>query len=131
MQPTRLPAKLSRSAQPASAHRDARHGRPSQVGVLPEEFFDSRVRLAAVCPETALMYAVLEDAFRCFQQQFEMERRGMPPAGQAEKWFFSDDFHWLFSFLSVCDVLGLQPQFIRMKLRHWSQSRVDRLPRKM
>jgi hypothetical protein len=66
------------------------------------------------------MYAVLEDAFLCFQQQVEMERRRIRQARQAEEWFFSDDFHWPFSFMSICDVLGLQPHFIRMKLRYWS-----------
>jgi hypothetical protein len=64
--------------------------------VPPEEFFDSRVTLGTVCPEAALMYAVLEDAFICFQKQFEMERPRMQHARQAEKRFFSNDFHWLF-----------------------------------
>ena len=35
------------------------------------QFFDSTVKLAAVCPETALMYAVLENAFLSFHKQFE------------------------------------------------------------
>jgi hypothetical protein len=33
--------------------------------------------------------------------------------------------------VSVCDVLGLQPQLIRMKLRHWRQPHLDTLQRKM
>jgi hypothetical protein len=42
------------------------------------------------------MYAVLEDAFFCFQKTFgstvtRVDRR----AEEAEKWFFSDDSHWL------------------------------------
>jgi len=105
-------------SQPTSAHRDAWYEAPSYNNKLPEEFFDCRVKLAAVCPETALMYAVLENAFLSFHKQFESGQRFMQGARQAEEWFFSDDFHWLFSFVSVCDVLGLQPRFIRMKLRH-------------
>ena len=38
------------------------------VSVPPEEFFDARVPLATVCPETALMYAVLEDALYVFSE---------------------------------------------------------------
>ena len=72
------------------------------------------------------MCAVLEDAFHCFQRQIEMERLGTLGTQEAEKWFFSDDSHWLFSFVSVCDALGLQPQCIRMNLKHWSQSRLDK-----
>jgi hypothetical protein len=86
--------------------------------VPPEEFFDSRVKLAAVCPETALMYAVLEDALLCFQKQFETEQPFAQRAREAEDWFFSDDSRWLFSFVSVCDALGLEPKYIRTKLKH-------------
>ena len=68
------------------------------------------------------MYAVLEDAFRCFHKQFETERRFMRRAREAEKWFFTDDSHWLFSFASVCDALGLEPEYIRKKLKHWTPS---------
>jgi len=125
MHTTRKPTHRSRASQPTSAHRDAWYQVPSYNNKLPEEFFDCRVKLAAVCPETALMYAVLENAFLSFHKQFESGQRLMQGARQAEEWFFSDDFHWLFSFVSVCDVLGLQPRFIRMKLRHWRQSGLD------
>ena len=71
------------------------------------------------------MYAVLEDAFLCFHKQCETEKRLVERTREAEKWFFNDDSHWLFSFVSVCDVLGLEPEYIRKKLKHWSPSRVD------
>jgi hypothetical protein len=95
--------------------------------VLPEQFFNSRVKLAAVCPETALMYAVLEDAFLSFHRQFETEPRFMRYAREAEDWFFSDDSRRLFSFLSVCGVLGLEPHYIRRKLMQWTH-RLDMAP---
>jgi hypothetical protein len=120
-----------RSKQPVSGDREPRYHRPSDFSVLPQEFFGSRVKLATVCPETALMYAVLEDAFLCFQKQFKVETRRIQQARQAEEWFFADDFDWLFSFVSVCNALGLQPQFIRMQLRHWNESHLDRPRRKM
>lgn len=128
MHTTRMPAHRSRSRQTASANRRAWYERPSYVSVLPEEFFDSRVKLAAVCPETALMYAVLEDAFLCFHKQFEMEQRFIQLAREAEDWFFSDDSRWLFSFVSVCDALGLEQEHIRKGLKHWTPSRLDTAP---
>jgi hypothetical protein len=76
-----------------------------------EEFFDSRIRLARVRPETALMYAVLEDAFFCFQGGINQQAR------RAEKWFFSDDSKSLFSFVSICETLEIQPEHIRKRLR--------------
>lgn len=78
-----------------------------------DEFFDSRVRPATVCPETALMYAVLEDAFFCYQGRIKQQ------AKLAEEWFFSDDSKSLFSFVSICDVLELHPEYIRKKLGCW------------
>lgn len=69
------------------------------------------------------MRAVLEDALTCFQRQCETERRWVQrEAREAEEWFFSDDAHGLFSYASVCAVLGLEPETIRQKLMHRSQS---------
>jgi hypothetical protein len=42
-----------------------------------------------VCPEAALMYAVLEDGFLCFHKQFEAEPRIMRREREAEKWFLA------------------------------------------
>lgn len=114
--------------RPASARRAVAFERPSYNSALPEEFFDPRIKLAAVCPETALMYAVLEDAFLCFYMQFQSERPSIQRAREAEDWFFSDDSRWLFSFVSVCDALGLEPKYIRTKLKHWTPSRLDTVP---
>jgi hypothetical protein len=66
------------------------------------------------------MYAVLEDAFLCFQKKFAKERRFTRLAREAERWFFSDASRWAFSFLSVCNALGLEPEYIRKKLKHWT-----------
>lgn len=68
------------------------------------------------------MYAVLENAFLCFRKQFQTDRRCMQQAQLAQEWFFSNDWDGLFSFLSVCDVLGLEPEYMRKKLKHWSET---------
>ena len=121
-------ADRNQSHKPVSARRAPRYQRPPSGSLLPEQFFDSRVKLAAVCPETALMYAVLEDAFLCFHKRFEKEPQFIERARDAEDWFFSDDSRWLFSFLSVCTALELNPNFIRKKLRHWPPVCLDIAP---
>jgi len=113
--------------QPVSTRRPASYERTG-ASVLPEQFFDSRVKLAAVCPETAMMYAVLEDAFLCFHKQFEPEPRFIERAREAEDWFFSEDSGWLFSFVSICAALGLDPHYIRQKLKQWTRFRLDITP---
>ena len=92
---TRVAAFQRKSSQPVSAARDGWYERPRAVGLLLEGFFDFRIKLATVCPETALMYAVLEDAFLCIHGQFKTERF-MRRASEAEDWFFSDDFRGFF-----------------------------------
>jgi len=113
--------------QPVSTRRPASYDRTAASG-LPEQFFDSRVKLAAVCPETAMMYAVLEDAFLCFHKQYEPEPRFIERAREAEDWFFSDDSRWQFSFVSICAALGLDPHYIRIKLKQWNLPRLDIAP---
>ena len=106
---THIPAYRRRSHRLLSVYRAAGSERQADVGALSEKFFDSRVRLAIVCPETALMYAVLKDAFLCFHKQFEMTGQLNLQSQQAEQWFSCDESDWLFSFVSVCSVLELEP----------------------
>ena len=115
-----------------SADREPRYAWPSNVSLLSAQLFGLGADVCPVLPETALMCAVLEDAFFCFQKQFEIENpRIKRTAQEAEDWFFNPDSRWLFSFLSICTVLGLEPEYIRKKLKHWSQSRLDTRQRKM
>ena len=128
MRDTKITTQRRRARLSGSTRRAATYDRPFESTVLPEQFFDSRVKLAAVCPETALMYAVLEDAFLCFHNQFEAHPRRMQSAREAENWFFNDNSRWLFSFGSVCDALGLEPKYIQHKLKHWTPSRLEATP---
>ena len=114
-----------RVRQGRPTRRAAAYERPFEAPVLPEQFFDARVKLTSVCPETALMYAVLEDAFLCFHKQFEADQRRIQSTREAEDWFFSDNYRFLFSFLSACDALGLEPNYIRQKLKHWTPVRLE------
>lgn len=126
--PTRIPTFRRRSLQRVTAERNALYERPTSERLLLEGFFDSQINLSAVCPETALMYAVLEDAFLCYQKQSEVSARFAERTRAAEDWFLSDDSRWLFSFVSVCRALGLEPQYIRKKLRRCSLSHLDITP---
>ena len=85
--------------------------------ILPEQFFGPRANVGTVRPEAALMRAVLEDALLCLQGHFiSMGRRGRRLAQEAEAWFLSEDVHWPFAFVSICEVLGLEPVAVREAL---------------
>jgi hypothetical protein len=96
--------------------------RPFGEGMLAEEAFIARSSLASRQPEGALMCAVLEDAVDCFQKQFVCASPRAKRLGQeAEAWLFSDNSKWAFSFLSICTMLDLGPQYIRRGLKRWRE----------
>lgn len=118
MQSTRTPAYRDKSVEP-SGRRDAWYVRPPHEDLSSRSFFDFRAPRTAVSPELALMYAVLEDAFLCLQQSRAAAPRVRRRAHQAGKWFLSDDSRWIFSFLPICDALGLDSEYMRKKLEQW------------
>jgi len=65
----------------------------------------------------ALMRAILEDALLCIERgrrRRHSETRRL--AADAEKWMRSDSREWLFSFVSICDVLGIDAGALRNRL---------------
>ena len=88
--------------------------------ITPEQFYDMRRDDSAIAPVKRLMMAVLEDALRCFQNNAEAK-------GVARKRLFAEAEQWLcgevgdgpFSFETVCETLGIEPQFLRAGLKEW------------
>lgn len=106
-----------RPVPPVTAGMGRRSVRIPENTVLPEQFFGPRKQVGATCPEAALMRAVLEDALLCLQGHFlSTGRRGRRLAQEAEAWFLSEDVHWPFAFVAICEVLGLEPQAVREAL---------------
>jgi hypothetical protein len=62
----------------------------------------------------ALMLAILEDAVRCIERgRRRRHARTRAEAADAEGWIRSDARAWLFSFATICDVLGFDPDALR------------------
>jgi hypothetical protein len=111
------------SVPPISVDWEPWDQQPSSASVLPTPCFSPMNNLYTGCPEVALMRAVLDDALACVHRQYESERRWVQREGrEAEEWLFSDDAHGVFSYVSVCAVLGLKRESIRQELLHWGQS---------
>ena len=120
------------SMPPVSADWNLWEERLSGASVLPEQFFSLQTSLYTGRPVAVLMHAVLEDALACFQKRFVTEGHGAQRvAREAEAWFLSKDSHWPFAFVSVCAVLGLEPEAIRQRLKRWSHSHLNSPQRKM
>ncbi len=73
--------------------------------------------------EKRLMIAVLEDALACFQRYF-LDRRpkGKDLFREAEAWIFEEDDEWPFSFVTICETVGVNPDYIRGGLLRWKKT---------
>ena len=70
--------------------------------------------------ERTLLLAVLEDGIRSFQENlFAISGKRRTIFDEANEWIFSDDDSWFCSFVSICNLLNLEPQYIRRGLRQW------------
>ena len=88
----------------------------------PEVILPAQMSCGACCDgdasgACALMLAILEDAILCIERG---RRRRHPHtrrlAAEAETWVRSDCRGWLFSFASICDVLGFDADALRVRL---------------
>jgi hypothetical protein len=72
--------------------------------------------------ERQLLVAVLQDAVDCFRTHaFASDQRRQRLALEAEEWIARDDPASPFSFVSICDHLGLDPDSVREKLWDWRE----------
>lgn len=65
----------------------------------------------------ALMLAVLEDAIRTYLNRQD--------SGEAELWIFGRQRRSVFSFVVVCETLGLEPNAVRSALRRLNADKGD------
>ena len=84
------------------------------------QFFENFHRKTLVEPEKKLMVAILEDGINCFQDHVSAESaKGKKLFDDAEKWILEEGGEWIFSFSSVCELLGLSPEYLRGGLMRW------------
>ncbi len=94
--------------------------------LLPSQFFDRVRRRSEHDGERRLMIAVLEDAVDVYRKQVgAQDARGQQLFREAEEWIEDADQSWLFSFQSICDVLGLDADYLRRGLRVWKERALE------
>ena len=118
--------KLQRSnsdngAAPRTQGMDERIGSLFQPDtLLAEDYAANFRRKIPLEPERILLLAILEDGVRCYQENLLVsggKRRAL--FEEAKEWLFSDDASWFCSFVSICTLLNLEPNYIRRGLRQW------------
>jgi len=90
--------------------------------LLPTQFFDRMRRSVTFDGERRLMIAILEDAVDVYRKQAcAADRKRRQLFDDAEAWIESSERRWVFSFENICDVLGLEAEYLRKGLRAWKQ----------
>jgi len=85
--------------------------------ILPSQFFRGLARCAGLQGEQRLMLAVLEDAIHVYCKESAIPgRRNSWLFREAEEWIESGDHSRVFSFACICEVLGLDAEYIRRGL---------------
>jgi hypothetical protein len=90
--------------------------------LLAEQYSENFRRKIPLEPEKTLLLAVLDDAVRCFQDNvLPQNKKKQMLFDEAQEWLFMDESNGIFSFVSICGVLGLDPGYIRRGLRQWQE----------
>jgi hypothetical protein len=89
--------------------------------ILPVQFLQRSI----ATPEKRLLLAVLEEAVGTYQRYasaLRLDGRNRAVLADVEVWFASADSHGLYSFVAICDALGLDATYVRSGLRLWADS---------
>lgn len=95
--------------------------------LLPVQYLENLCRRTHLDPERKLMLTVLEDTILCYQKfLLARDRKGKAMFREAEAWIWEEEREWPFSFASICEVLGLDPYYVRQGLLRWREKRLER-----
>lgn len=74
-------------------------------------------------PEVRLAAAVLAQAIADVRWR-RPDGRDRIRANAALRWLRSDDGHWPYSFLRICEMLQIEPEWVRDRVNGWVRERV-------
>jgi len=98
--------------------------------LLPSQYSAMMKRKSAHEPERRLAVAVLEDAIDCFRKHLDSrDPKAQQLFVEAEEWICSADRSWPFSFENVCDLLDMNPEYLRRGLIAWKDRQAHQHPR--
>ena len=97
--------------------------------VLPAQYLATFQRNTHLEPEKALMLAVLEDAVTCIQKYaLSSQAKEKRLFRQTRDWILTEDDEWPFSFVNICEAVGLDHGYVRRavtSMKEWKSHRPD------
>jgi hypothetical protein len=96
--------------------------------LLPVQYFEAMRRKHLLEGEKRLILSVLEDGIECFMKYVDAStNKGQRLFRDAEEWINLHDKQWIFSFDNVCDMLDINPDYMRRGLREWKEKKLMQL----
>src|SRR5271154_5440795 len=93
--------------------------------LLPIQYFEAMRRKHLLEGEKRLVLSVLEDAVECFMKCIDsVTNKGQRLYRDADEWINLEDKHWVFSFDNVCDMLDINPEYMRRGLKGWKERKL-------
>jgi hypothetical protein len=94
--------------------------------LLPIQYFEAMRKKHLLEGEKRLILSVLEDAIECFMKCIDSPTsKGQRLFRDADEWISLEDKHWVFSFDNVCDMLDINPEYMRRGLRQWKMRKLE------
>jgi hypothetical protein len=98
--------------------------------LLPIQYFEAMRRKHLLEGEKRLVLSVLEDAVECFMKCIDSSsNKGQRLFRDAEEWITLEDKKWVFSFDNVCEMLDVNPEYLRRGLRDWKVRKLEAIER--
>lgn len=99
--------------------------------LLPIQYFEAMRKKHLLEGEKRLILSVLEDAIECFMKCIDSAtNKGQRLFREADEWIAHEDKRWVFSFDNVCDMLDINPEYMRVGLRKWKEKKIVALERR-
>lgn len=99
--------------------------------LLPVQYFEAMRRKHLLEGEKRLILSVLEDAIECYMKCIAATTtKGQHLFRDAEEWINLEDKRWVFSFDNVCEMLDINPEYMRAGLRRWKARKVEAMARR-
>jgi hypothetical protein len=96
--------------------------------LLPIQYFEAMRRKHLLEGEKRLILSVLEDGIECFMKYVDAStNKGQRLFRDAEEWIKLHDKQWIFSFDNVCDMLDINPDYMRRGLQEWKEKRLAQI----
>ena len=98
--------------------------------LLPIQYFEAMRKKHLLEGEKRLILSVLEDAVECFMKCIDATTsKSQRLFRDADEWIALEDKHWVFSFDNVCDMLDINPEYMRRGLKQWKERKLVAMER--